>query len=205
MILNLKFVNPIINQLDDLKLVYPEIDYFSFKHIKDYDNGDTDLINILNDLLKTLDCTIEYSYGRICMTSYILYTTNLSHYYFYLTRISNQILYNQYIDKVIQRHIDNLIFEYEHPYTPPDNRKKSKSKKTKLPPNKFIKRVTHDMFSGKETYLYYNPRTKEELYDDNPDLLDKLNAPKKKERKKSIKVRETGVPISAMTFSFKKK
>ena len=61
------------------------------------------------------------------------------------------------------------------------------------------------MFTNKKVYIYENARTKEKIESNNPDLLDELNAPKKKERKKSIKIKEVGVPISAMTFSFKKK
>lgn len=204
MILSLNYVNPINNQQENLKIKYPIVDYIYFKSIKEY-NNDSDLITILNNILKNLDCTIEYSYGRPRMTTYPIYTMILSEYYFYLNHIINQFVYNKYIDKVIKRHIDNLIFEYEHPYVPPVSKKKSTIKKNKLPPNKFFKYVTHDLFTRKEIYIYINPRTKEEINSDNPNMLDELNAPKKKEHKKSIKIKKTGVPISAMTFSFKKK
>ena len=61
------------------------------------------------------------------------------------------------------------------------------------------------MFTGEVVYQYINARTGDEVSSSNPDLLTELNAPKKKERKKSIKIKSAGVPISAMTFSFKKK
>lgn len=204
MIQKLMYVNPINNQQEELKLEYPSIDYMKFKSIYEY-NNDFDLINILDKILKKLDCTIEYSCGRTCVTTFPIYNMTLSEYYFYLIRINNQFIYNNYIDKLIKRHIDNLIFEYEHPYIPPTNKKKVTSKKKKLPPNQFFKQVTHNLFTNKETYIYINPRTKEEINSDNPNLLDELNAPKKRERKSSIKIKRGGVPISAMTFSFKKK
>ena len=200
----LTYINPINNQQEELKLEYPSIDYMKFKSIYEY-NNDFDLINILDKILKKLDCTIEYSCGRTCVTTFPIYNMTLSEYYFYLIRINNQFIYNNYIDKLIKRHIDNLIFEYEHPYAPPISKKKSTTKKKKLPPNKFFKQVTHDLFTDKEKYIYTNPRTREEIISDNPNMLDELNTSKKKERKKSIKIKQTGVPISAMTFSFKKK
>ena len=58
-----------------------------------------------------------------------------------------------------------------------------------------------DIFTGKETYIYENLRTLEKINVDNPNLLEELNAPKKKKVKKK---KEVGVPISSMTFSFKK-
>ena len=73
--------------------------------------------------------------------------------------------------------------------------------KRKLPENKFIKYTTIDIFTGKETYIYENLRTLEKINVDNPNLLEELNAPKKK---KVEKKKEVGVPISSMTFSFKK-
>ena len=204
MILPLSYVNPINNQEEILNIEYPHVDYMYFKSTKKY-NNDYDLIVILNDIIKDLDCTIEYDCGRPKVTTYPIYTMTLSKYYFYLSRITNQFTYNNYIDKVIKRHIDNLIFEYEHPYVSPVNKKKSTTKKKKLPPNKFFKQVTYDLFTGKKVYIYINPRTKEEINSDNPNMLDELNTSKKKEHKKSIKIKQTGVPISAMTFSFKKK
>lgn len=204
MIVCLTYVNPINNQQENLNLDYPMIDYMTFKRIREY-NNDFDLIIILDDIIKELDCTIEYDCGRPKVTTFPIYNMTLSKYYFYLSRITNQFIYNKYIDKVIKRHIDNLVFEYKHPYIPPTNKKKVTSKKKKLPPNQFFKQVTYDLFTNKETYIYINPRTKEEINSDNPNLLDELNTPKKKERKSSIKIKQTGVPISAMTFSFKKK
>lgn len=204
MILPLNYVNPINNQEEILNIEYPRVDYMSFRSTKEY-NNDSDLIVILDGIIKELDCTIKYDYGRPKVTTFPIYNMTLSEYYFYLSRITNQFIYNNYINKVIKRHIDNLVFEYEDPYVPPVSKKKSTTKKKKLSPNKFFKQVTHDLFTGKEKYIYTNPRTKKEIMSNNPNMLDELNASKKKERKKSIKIKQTNVPISAMTFSFKKK
>lgn len=204
MILKLMFINPIINQQEYLELRYPYIDYCKFKSTREYKNGDIDLIFILNEILKRLDCTIEYSCGRSMMIAYPIYSMTLSEYYFYLSRITNQFIYNEYIDKVIKRHIDNIIFEYENPYINIINKKKSSTKKNKLPPNKFVKYITRDLFTNEEKYIYFNPRTKQEIESTNPNMLDELNTPKKKEHKKSIKIKKVGVPMSAMTFSFNK-
>ena len=67
--------------------------------------------------------------------------------------------------------------------------------------NKFIKYTTKDIFTEKETYIYENLRTLEKINSNNPNLLEELNTPKKKKIKKK---KEVGVPISSMTFSFKK-
>lgn len=200
--LSLTYHNPISTSDNVLNINYPDIDYMKFKRTYDY-NTDDDICKILDNFIKDLNCTIEYSCGRPMMTTNFNYKVYMSNYYRYLLKLTNQLLYNKYIDKLIQRHIDNIIFEYEHPYIP-TTKNKIKSKKKKLP-NVYVRRITHDIFTNKEVYNYYNPCTKDEINSFNPDLLIELNAPKKKECKKSIKVKSVGVPISAMTFSFKKK
>ncbi len=203
-ILSLTYHNPISTSDDVLNIDYPDIDYMEFKRTHEYDTDD-DICKILDNLIKDLNCTIEYSCGRPMMTTNFNYKACMSDYYRYLLKLTNQLLYNEYIDKLIQRHIDNIIFEYEHPYIPPTKNKKENKKKKKLPPNVYVRYVTHDMFTGEVVYQYINARTGDEVSSSNPDLLAELNAPKKKERKKSIKIKSAGVPISAMTFSFKKK
>ena len=86
------FVNPITNQQEYLELKYPNVDYFKFKSTNEYNNGDTDLISILDEILKRLDCTIEYNCGRSMMVAYHIYSITLSEYYFYLSRITNQFI-----------------------------------------------------------------------------------------------------------------
>ncbi len=202
--MKLIFNNPITNQIDNLDIKDLKLDYFSWKSIINCKTDD-DVIKILNTKLKELDCTKEHSYGRTIIINSFIYDTTMSNYYYYLIKLKNQFLYNDYIDKLINRHIKNIIFEYDYPYIENKNKNQNKIKKKKRPINKFVKYVTFDMFTNKEVFVYENPFTKEIIESDNPNLLDELNAPKKKERKKSIKIKEIGVPISAMTFNFKKK
>jgi hypothetical protein len=198
------FVNPITEQDCYLDFNRPTVDYMYWRSLIDA-RTDEDVVQVLDKTLKDLDCTKEYDCGRPMMTSYFSYTSTISYYCYYLYKLTNQITYNNYIDKLIEKHIDNLVFEYEHPYAPNHIKTVKESKKKKLPPNKFNRYTTTDMFTGNVVYIYENARTKEKIESNNPNLLDELNAPKKKERKKSIKVKKSVVPISAMTFSFKKK
>lgn len=207
MIVKMKYVNPINNNEEELIVKYPNVDYIFWRSIISY-NNDNDIANILNSLLKELDCTREYSCGRPCMTKQFNYSDNIYKYYYYLIKFNNQLLYNNYVDKLIKRHIDNIVFEYENPYIPKSIKSKA-NKRNKLAPNKFERLVTRDIFNGETIYVYENIRTKERIESTNPNLLEELNNPKKKkvvkDKKVKIDIRKGAVPISAMTFSFKKK
>lgn len=196
----LNYVNPFTDEINYLEVQYPIIDYGKFKRLHEY-NNDSDLIKILDNILKDLDCTKEYNGIRFRTTTYPIYSMFLSDYYFYVNKIVNQFIYNEYIDKLIKRHIDNIVFEHDNPYI--INTKTNKKKK-KSPPNKFVKYTTKDMFTNKSKYVYCNYKTDEQVESDNPDLLDKLNA-KISKRKQTSKRKQIGVPLSAMTFNFKKK
>lgn len=200
MIQKLTYNNPITDKEDCIEICYPTIDYAKFKRLHDYNNDDN-LIEILNNILKDLDCSREYNGVRFRTTSHLIYNTFLSDYYFYLNKITNQFIYNQYVDKLIKRHVDNLVFEYKHPYIENNNKKKSTNKRKKSPPNKFIKYITKDVFTNKTKYVYCNYKTDEQIVSEDGNMLDKLNSVKKK----STKSKQIGVPMSAMTFSFKKK
>lgn len=196
----LSYVNPITEEINCLEVAYPIIDYGKFKRLHEY-NSDSDLIKILDNILKDLDCTKEYNGVRFRTTTYPIYSMFLSDYYFYVNKIVNQFIYNEYIDKLIKRHIDNIVFEHDNPYIV---NTKSNKKKKKSPPNKFVKYTTKDMFTNKSKYVYCNYKTDEQIESDNPDLLDKLNS-KISKRKQNNKRKQIGVPLSAMTFNFKKK
>lgn len=185
--------------IHNLTLVYPDIDYGYYKNIKNYYN-DYDLCNILDNMIFDLDCTREISCGRILMTHYPMYQMKLNNYYFYLVKLQNQILYNKYLDKVIDRHIDNLIFEYYNPLKQTITKASTKIKKKNTKPNKFIKQVTNDLYTGEEIYIYENLKTGEMIESKNPNLLEELNSSKKKE--KSIKVKTKPVSLDNITFSF---
>lgn len=178
----------------------PNINYFDWQRFTDC-RTDEDIIVVLNDYLKKLDCTIEYSSGRPMMTTYPMYETYKGMFYYYLLKLNNQLLYNHYINKLCQREYNNIIFELENPYRVKQEKSKIKTKTKKTIPNRFVKAVTKDLFTGEEVYVYENLKTGEIIKSKNPDLLNELNSPKKKEKKQKPKV--ASVAFEAMTFSFK--
>ena len=190
--LNLKFVNPTNDKEETLNIKYPLVDAGYYKHLKAFYN-DLDICNILNDLLSMLDCTIVTKIGRVCTTSAFIYENKLSSYYYYLSHIINQITYNQYIDKLIKRHIDNIVFEYNYVSvkTIPI---KVKHKRNRKASKGFVKHSSKDLITGENIYFYNNDRTGEEIRSTDPNLLDTLNKTKKKKR--------VGVPMSAMMWNF---
>ena len=70
----------------------PNINYFDWQRFTDC-RSDEDIIVVLNDYLKKLDCTIEYSSGRPMMTTYPMYETYKGMFYYYLLKLNNQLLY----------------------------------------------------------------------------------------------------------------
>ena len=194
-----KWINPFTQTEDVLKIERPEVDAKYWYSSKDC-RTDADVIAVLEDILHRLDCTKEYSCGRPMMTTFLMYNSIMNDYYYYLLKLDNYITYNKYLDILIDRHVQNIIFEYAHPYTPAQVGKKKRNSKKRTIPNKFIKQESIDMFTGEKKYFYTNPKTGEEYESSNPDFLSEL-----KQRKKKEKAPKRGaVPISAMTFNFKK-
>lgn len=198
--LNITFINPITNIKDNFCIQYPYVDYFYWKYIKNT-KFDKDIIEILEDILINLDCTKEIDCGRICTTNMPRYKNYLSDYYYYIIKFSNQLLYNKYIDKLIKRHIDNIIFEYNNPIIINNKQKVKRKRKIK---NEYIKNTFKDLFSNDIKYLYANPFTKDEIISDDPNLLNILNNKKDNKKNNKKKIKSVGVPIELMTFSFKK-
>lgn len=201
MIVKKKELNPNTNEEINIiiKIEYPNIEYNDWKRTKEF-NTDNDICNILNNILNNLNCKRIYEGKRVIMTTYPVYQMFINEYYYYLIKINNQFVYNEYFDKLINCHIDNILFEITDNTMQTIVKQYPKSKR-KLPENKFVKYTTIDIFTGKETYIYENLRILEKINSDNPNLLEELNASKKKKVKKK---KEIGVPISSMTFSFKK-
>ena len=197
MTITIKYYDYIINNYNILKLEYPNVDYEFWKRTKEFKN-DIDLCKILDDILKNIDCRKEFNGCRMCMTTYPMYKIIISKYYYYLIKINNQELYNKYLDKLINLHNINVIFEYCNPIKKETKEIKTKSK---LPPNKYYRYLTHDLFTNEEIYLYINPRTNHEVRSNNPNLLEELNSKKKKVKQTKV----ANIPLTAMTFSFKKK
>lgn len=196
-ILNINFDNPITNEHSRLVISYPTIDYNEWKHNPKY-SSDKDITDILDKYLLYMDCTKEYECGRPMMTTFPIYSIYASYYYYFIIKLVNQFTYNKYIDKLIKRHIDNIIFEHEHPYIAKVKKPQRKPKHNK--PNKFFRQTTIDMFTGEKIYYYDNPKTGEHIESKDGNKLDELNM---KTINKAIK--KSTVPLSSMTFSFKTK
>lgn len=195
----IEFTNPITNQNDYLEVELKDNDYSKWRSYNQ--EGQYDCIDsILNHYLYELDCTKEYKSGRPMMTNFPIYKIRLSDYLFWLLKIENAIQYNINLDNLIQRHINNLIFEHEHPYVKPISKKKtSTKKKSKLG---WMRQITKDMFDNRTIYVYQNISTGEMIRSYNPDMLEELNKPKKKERTKSPKKE---IDFSNFYFEFDKK
>jgi hypothetical protein len=136
-----------------------------------------------------------YDCGRPLTTVSFRYTTLMTDYYRYLLYIDNPFLFNQYVDKLVERHIANI--EFERNYTVP----KPVKVKKKAVVDKYIREETKDLFTNETIYIYTNYKTNDIVKSNNPDLLDVLNTKKTKEKKTKV----TPVSLDNMTFSFKRK
>ena len=194
MTIQLMFHNPIFNNEDYLVFEESVIDYCNWRNIKDT-KTDNDICEILNLLLIYLDCSRMLSGMPINRTTNIRYKDELGEYWYYLLKFNNQLLYNEYFDKLINLHTKNIIVE--HSRIKEDKPKVTKTKKPKVE-NKYFRYTTKDMFTNEEVFVYRNPKTGDEITSTNPDLLEELNKPKEKVRKRAV-------DVSFMTFSFKKK
>lgn len=198
--MTVEWINPFTLTEDVLHINRPNVDalyWYNSINCK----TDKDIVKVLNNILDKLDCTKEYECGRPMMTTFFNYTNAMSDYYYYLLKLNNYITYNKYLDKLIQRHIDNVLFEYEHPYQPKQVGKKRRNSRNRTIPNKFIKHKTTDLFTGVDKFIYSNPKTGEEYETSNPNFEQEI----KRKQTKTKRNKTAGVPISAMTFSFKKK
>lgn len=197
MIQNLIFRNPISNEDETLSITIDNYDDYKW-HIftLNCENIKPMLLMILCDL----NCTLEYKSGRSCKTDYPIYKENIAKYLRYLNRITNYIEYNIWFDKLIQRHIDNIIYEHNHSET----MLKSGDNKTKAIPNKFIRHETTDMYTGKTKYIYDNLKTGESIESDDPNLLSVLNSKSyKKKTTKEQKKKEKAETIRLSDIQFK--
>lgn len=197
-----EFINPINNQINYLELKLRDNDYFKWRSYNQ--QGQYDCIEaILKHYLYELDCTKEYKSGRPMMTNFPIYYQRLDEYYYWLIKITNPIQYNIWLNKVVQRHIDNLVFEYKYSYIKPESKKKTikRSIKGKI---KFgwMRQETKDLFTGETVYIYQNLDTGEHINSNNPNMLEELNKPKRKERTKKPKKE---IDFSNFYFEFDKK
>lgn len=193
MIVSMIFHNPIIDSNDELIVNYPNIDIKYWideqEHIERYG-----LYKELNNILSCLDCTKLYNDKQINTTTNYRYSYYLSKYYHLLLKINNQFYYNYYFNRLINVHIRNILFEYEHP-NKPITIKNIKHKKAK---DKFVKYTTRNIITGNIVYKYINNKTGEEYESSNPNLEEELNKPKRKAKEK-VK-RDKVVKVKHMIF-----
>lgn len=187
-----------------LTVKYPDINYSYWKNLKPY-NTDDELSIILCSIAIDLDCSIIFGDKRLIQTSNMMYDYNISLYYYYLLHMEDQELYNFYFDCLITLHRDNIDFELNNPIIIPTPKEMIKSKAKPKINGKFVRQITRDMFNGEETYIYSNSKTGETINSEDPNLLDSLNGIKPIKGKKVKQSKSNVVPISSMTFTFKKK
>lgn len=105
---------------------------------------------ILEDLLSNLDCTKEYSCGRPMMTHYPMYARHIAAFLYVIDRIEFKQQYQNkrdyYLDLLEKRHINNLKFEKDNPYTEPTKSKTKQKVKTRTYKSK-------DLFTGEDVIL----------------------------------------------------
>ena len=190
----LNFEHPITNEKSFLEIYNGERDRFALNRLK-YFNTQAELITIINETFDELDCSKLVSGMPLIIINSQRYKNALSDIYYYINKLENNLIYNEFITKIIETHKNNIIIEaarYNTIKKPETKKSKSKSK-----PNKFVRQVTKDMFTGQIIYVYTNLKTGETIKSTDGNKLDELNAKKKVKREKSA-----GVPMSAMTFKF---
>lgn len=155
----------------------------------------------LNEYLNDLDCTRIYKSGRPMMITYNSYKSTMAKFFKLLYKIPGYSIYNEYVEKLINRHIENIRFEFNNPII---KKKPTNSKKQKSKPNKWTKAITNDIFTGEERYIYENLKTGEIITSGNPNLLEELNNKKEKKIKLDKIVPQTDLSLNYVSFSFKK-
>lgn len=199
MIQTITYNNPITNTEESLVI---DIDSLYIDWAKwqcdQYLLYNKDLYDILNDYLKDLDCTREYKCGRPMMTTYSQYKILIAEFFKILYKIPGYSIYNEYVDKLINRHIENILFEFNNPIP---KKKPTQSKKQKSKPNKWIKAETNDLFTGEKRYIYENLKTGEIITSGNPNLLEELNIKKQKKQLKEPQI----ISTEGIIFNFNKK
>ena len=201
MIQTITYNNPINNVEEslvvDIDMIY--MDWCKWQNDQ-YLLQNKDLYDILDGYLVELDCSRVFKCGRPMMLCYTQYKIILSEFLKLLNKFPGYSIYNEYIDKFINLHENNIKFEFENPIV---KKKPTKAKKEKDKPNKWTKAVTNDIFTGEERYIYENIRTGELITSSNPDLLDTLNAPKKKEKKTKVVSTDLNFSVKGTVFNFK--
>ena len=202
MIQTITYNNPITNTEESLVLDIDSIYYDHHDFLLDLQIlYEGDIYRHLNAILANLDCSRIFKSGRPMMIEYPQYKITIIKFIKLLNKIPGYSIYNEYIDKLIQRHINNILFEFNNPII---KKKPTNSKKQKSKPNKWIKAITNDLFTGEERYIYENLKTGEIITSGNPDLLEELNN-KKKDKPKISTTPIKEISINNLILNFKKK
>lgn len=156
----------------------------------------------LIELIRNIDCTKRTKQGkRYMIVNCYAYDKFIYWYIRCLFRVTDYIKYNYYYNLLYTVHNFNLEFESLFVEKEEKKIKTTRVKKEKVKvENKFIRKVTYDLFTNEPHYIYFNLKTGEEINSDNPDLLDELNNKTKNVRKVSKMV---PVP-TGIIFNFNK-
>lgn len=199
MIQTITYNNPISNNEESLIVDIDSIHYEQRDFLLDLQTlYEGDIYKTLDNLLSDLDCTRIYKSGRPMMIEYPQYKTTIIRFIKLLNKIPGYSIYNKYIDKLINRHVENIFFEFNNPIV---KKKPTNSKKQRVKPNKWIKAETTDLFTGQIRYIYENLKTGEIITSGNPDLLEELNKKKQKKQPKEPKI----ISTEGIIFNFNKK
>ena len=160
-------------------------------------NNDFDTCCELERMLNSeLNCTRVYN-GVIFRT---IHSYNYKYYcyvyYRLLLSLRNQILYNKYVDKLIDNHNINIemYLNTKDDCTPKAKKKKTSTRKKKA---KYIRETTTDIFTGETIYVYENTITGEQITSKDDSLLDSLNGKSSKRKRNKV------VPfIGSISFNF---
>lgn len=173
---------------------YDGIRYYNYEYLLQ-----TPVEEVLNDLLKELDSSILIKDIQVLPVSSWKYSDIINNYIRFLFRIPiyDYVLYNHYVDLLYKKHQENIEFEeyfksLKESNTINNTKTKSKTTNKKKVLNKFIRTETHNLFTGELEYDYTNFATGESFISSNPNLLEELNAPKKKKEVKKASKKEFG-------------
>lgn len=103
----IKCPSPYGDYFKDLIISLPELDYIKWRTLSDNLNK-KDLITLIEDTLKDIK-----NVGTLFSINDFNYKLYLEYFYYYILKLDNQILYNEYINKLQKLHIDLLTYEYE--------------------------------------------------------------------------------------------
>lgn len=153
--------------------------YYSYEHLLH-----TPVKKVLDNLLSDLDATKLYKGNQILPTNSWRYEETVERFIRTLFRIPiyNYVLYNEYVELLLNRHKENLEFEATYKKPEPEVKKKTKGTSKKKVQNIYVRTETHNLFTGELEYDYTNFATGDSFISSDPNLLEQLNAPKRKKK-----------------------